>query len=198
MASLCAVVNSVDYVICSHSSQRVIVRASNPGQFENEVDIGAWSRGKHQRSVVYHGSVGINTDTPSEALSVNGNIRVTGAVLQPSDRRIKENLRPTDTKKQLENVRQLDLVHFDLREPWARQAGRSDSRHETGVVAQQVAEILPEAIHSGGLVTLDNGEVISDLKIVNKERIFFENVGAVQELCKMTEVGAGRGHDHLL
>ena len=34
--------------------------------------------------------MGINTDRPDEALSVHGNIRVTGRVLTPSDQRAKE------------------------------------------------------------------------------------------------------------
>lgn len=38
------------------------------------------------------GRVGINTDKPEEALSVNGNIRVTGRIEHPSDMRIKTHI----------------------------------------------------------------------------------------------------------
>ena len=55
------------------------------------------------------GAVGINNDAPSEALCVDGNMRVTGSVLQPSDRRVKENIAPTNTAAQLNNIRQLPL-----------------------------------------------------------------------------------------
>ena len=38
--------------------------------------------------------MGINTDKPEEALSVNGNIRVSGRIMQPSDMRVKKDIRP--------------------------------------------------------------------------------------------------------
>ena len=38
------------------------------------------------------GRIGINTDRPEEALTVHGNLRVTGHVIQPSDARAKENI----------------------------------------------------------------------------------------------------------
>ena len=38
----------------------------------------------------FAGNVGINTNSASEALAINGNIQMTGAILQPSDRRIKK------------------------------------------------------------------------------------------------------------
>ena len=44
--------------------------------------------------LLLQGRVGINTDKPEEALSVNGNIRVTGRIEHPSDVRIKTNIRP--------------------------------------------------------------------------------------------------------
>lgn len=83
-----------------------------------------------------------------------------------------------------------------------------------GVIAQEVQQILPEAVKEGGDVVCANGETISNLLVVNKvmkvqaciqyraqshyhqlwllpliskERIFMENVGAVKELCKLTD-----------
>ena len=38
------------------------------------------------------GRVGINVDLPPEALSVSGNIHLTGQLLQPSDERIKHSI----------------------------------------------------------------------------------------------------------
>ena len=35
------------------------------------------------------GKIGVNTDSPEEALSVNGNLQVTGQILQPSYMRLK-------------------------------------------------------------------------------------------------------------
>ena len=38
--------------------------------------------------------MGINVDTPNEALSVAGNLNLTGQLLQPSDARLKEDIVP--------------------------------------------------------------------------------------------------------
>lgn len=43
-------------------------------------------------AIVYNGRVGINTEVTDQALNVCGNIKVTGAVLQPSDIRVKNNI----------------------------------------------------------------------------------------------------------
>ena len=45
-------------------------------------------------TTVFHGKVGINTPSPEEALSVVGNVKLTGVMLQPSDLRVKENIKP--------------------------------------------------------------------------------------------------------
>ena len=45
------------------------------------------------------GRVGINYDHPDEALVVHGNVKVTGHVMNPSDRRAKQEIQ--EVKKQL-------------------------------------------------------------------------------------------------
>ena len=55
-----------------------------------------------------------------------------------------------------------------------------------GVLAQEVEQVLPDAVKHTGDVVLENGIVIEDLLVVNKDRIYLENVGAVQELAKLT------------
>lgn len=51
-----------------------------------------WQRGAVQEALVCQGRVGINTDSPDEALVVCGNATVMGTVLQPSDYRAKQNI----------------------------------------------------------------------------------------------------------
>lgn len=51
-----------------------------------------WQRGTVQDAVVCQGRVGINTDSPDEALVVCGNAKVMGAIMQPSDLRAKGNV----------------------------------------------------------------------------------------------------------
>ena len=53
-------------------SDRIIVRASNANTVD-EADA-LWIKGRNQ-TAVHHGNVGINTDVPTEALSVHGNIK---------------------------------------------------------------------------------------------------------------------------
>ena len=65
--------------------------------------------------MIFHGKVGINTDTPQEALTVHGNVLVTGQILKPSDQRIKENLQEIPTEKQLENIKNLKVYDYDLK-----------------------------------------------------------------------------------
>lgn len=51
-----------------------------------------WQRGAVQDSVVCSGRVGVNTDSPDEALVVCGNAKVMGAIMQPSDLRAKQKI----------------------------------------------------------------------------------------------------------
>jgi hypothetical protein len=54
------------------------------------------------------------------------------------------------------------------------------------VIAQEVQRVLPEAVHHGGTLRLNDGSVIDDLLVVNKDRLYLENIGAVQELSALT------------
>lgn len=63
-------------------------QASNPGQFESDVEL-CWQKGHTSESIYHAGRVGINTDRPDESLVVHGNLKVTGHIVQPSDLRAK-------------------------------------------------------------------------------------------------------------
>lgn len=57
---------------------------------------------------------------------------------------------------------------------------------DTGVIAQEIREVLPDAVQEAGSILLPSGEVIDNFLLVNKDRIYMENIGAVKELCKVT------------
>lgn len=57
---------------------------------------------------------------------------------------------------------------------------------DTGVIAQEIREVLPDAVLEAGSVLLPSGEIIDNFLLVNKDRIYMENIGAVKELCKVT------------
>uniref|UniRef100_A0A8C1XPX9 Myelin regulatory factor n=1 Tax=Cyprinus carpio TaxID=7962 RepID=A0A8C1XPX9_CYPCA len=177
--------HSQSFTVAAQVSERIIVRASNPGQFESDSEV-LWQRGQMQDSVYHHGRVGINTDRPDEALVVHGNVKVMGSLVHPSDIRAKENVKEVDTTDNLRRISQMRLVHYQYKPEFAATVG-IDATSETGVIAQEVQQILPEAVKEGGDVVCANGETIPNLLVVNKERIFMENVGAVKELCKLTD-----------
>ncbi|XP_069755436.1 myelin regulatory factor isoform X2 [Narcine bancroftii] len=174
-----------NHLVAAQISERIIVRASNPGQFESDTDV-LWQRGQLPDTVFHHGRVGINTDRPDEALVIHGNVKVMGSLIHPSDARAKENIQEVDTTEQLRRITQMRLVQYQYKPEFAATAGL-ESASETGVIAQEVKEILPEAVKESGDVVCANGETIENFLVVNKERIFMENVGAVKELCKLTD-----------
>ncbi|XP_041367258.1 myelin regulatory factor-like isoform X2 [Gigantopelta aegis] len=175
------------YMVAGSSSEKIIVRASNPGQFDSDVDI-PWAKGHTQDSVFHIGRVGINTDHPEEALTIHGNIKLTGHLMQPSDIRAKENIEELNTKESLQKVSQLRLYKYNYCDDYADTAGiPKDSRTDTGVIAQEMMEVLPDAVQETGDVILRSGQCIENFLVVKKDRIFMENVGAVKELCKLTD-----------
>ncbi|KAI1309357.1 Myelin regulatory factor-like protein [Halotydeus destructor] len=187
VVTLCAHVGDQTFQIASQASERIIVRASNPGQFENDIEL-SWQKGTTTDSIFHAGRVGINTEKPDESLVIYGNIKVTGQIIQPSDERAKTNITDVDTKTQLKNVSNMRIVKYDYKPEFAKEVGLSPSEIEcTGVLAQEVRQILPDAVKETGDMVLANGEKIEKFLVVNKERIFMENVGAVKELCKVTD-----------
>lgn len=164
-----------------------MIQASNPGQFENDMEL-SWQKGQSPESIYHAGRVGINTDRPDEPLVVHGNVKVTGHIVQPSDLRAKTNIEEISTREQLQNVANIRVVRYQFTPEFAQQVGLKDEDiNGTGIIAQEVQKILPDAIKETGDVILPSGERIEKLLVVNKERIFMENVGAVKELCKVTD-----------
>jgi len=148
----------------------------------------SWQKGHTSDSIYHAGRVGINTDRPEEALVVYGNCKITGQITHPSDIRAKENIREIDTKDQLRNVQQLRVVQYKYNPEFAKLVGLSEEEAvDTGVIAQEVQKVIPEAVKQSGDFELANGKKIENFLVVNKERIFMENVGAVKELCKVTD-----------
>ncbi|XP_037623957.1 myelin regulatory factor isoform X2 [Sebastes umbrosus] len=182
--------HSQSYTVAAQASERIIVRvtsghASNPGQFESDNEV-LWQRGQLPDSVYHHGRVGVNTDRPDEAMVIHGNLKVMGSLVHPSDIRTKENVQEVDTTDNLKRISQMRLVHYQYKPEFAATVG-IETTSETGVIAQEVQQILPEAVKEGGDFSCSNGETIPKLLVVNKDRIFMENVGAVKELCKLTD-----------
>ena len=161
--------------LCTLATEKIIVRASNPITFELKQDV-SWCKNPNSETIFHHGKVGIGTEHSNEALTVQGNIRVAGDILSPSDIRIKKNIAPVDTKKQLENLQKIQVVEFMYKPEYLH--GFSDQertgmkRKQLGVIAQDVRRILPDAVENAGDVSLENGENVPNMLIVNKDRLF--------------------------
>ncbi|XP_017350307.1 myelin regulatory factor-like protein isoform X1 [Ictalurus punctatus] len=185
VVGLYATVKEKSYLLVANVSERIIVRASNPGQFENDSEA-LWIKGQTPDSLVCQGLVGINTDSPDEALVVCGNAKIMGTVMHPSDSRAKENIKEVDSTEQLRRIAQMRIVEYDYKPEFASKMGINEV-HETGIIAQEVRELLPTAVKEVGDVTCSDGQKIPNFLMVDKEQIFMENVGAVKELCKLTD-----------
>jgi len=130
-------------------------------------------------SLVHMGKVGINVENPQESLCVDGNILLTGAMLKPSDRRLKQNISQVDGSQQLKNIKDLQIYDYDLK-GWR-------SVRERGVIAQDVEKLMPYAVEKLENVVLPNGQVIQNLLVVNERVLLFENIGATQHLSTVVE-----------
>lgn len=96
-----------------------------------------------------------------------------------------------DTTNQLKNIQRIRVVKYRYQPQFAVHSGLAtvhdcDDVMDTGVIAQEVRKVLPDAVKETGSVCLPDGFVIDNFLVVNKDRLFMENIGAVQELCKMT------------
>ena len=110
------------------------------------------------------GGVGIgmapSEGTATEArLCVAGDVFATGTLITQSDRRAKTGLQSIE--EPLEKVRQLKGYTFDLvhEEPGKRQ--RRTPRRHTGLIAQDVRDVLPEAVYPGanGMLSIAYGNL---------------------------------------
>jgi len=76
-----------------------------------------------------------------------------------------------DTKVQLNNVQQLRVVRYKYNPEFARLVGLSEEEAmDTGVIAQEVQKVIPEAVKETGDLDLGNGHRIENFLVVNKVR----------------------------
>jgi hypothetical protein len=112
------------------------------------------------------GNVGINNATASYTLDTIGNVRISSSLsvgninpngttgridassdivaFSSSDERLKENIKPIEDS--LEKVLKLNGVEFDWRKETKSAHGYEG--HDIGVIAQEIKEILPEAVRT--------------------------------------------------
>ncbi|KAJ1350428.1 NDT80 / PhoG like DNA-binding [Parelaphostrongylus tenuis] len=161
-------------LIQAQQSEKVIVRATNPGSFEPPESDVQWYR--NGGTLVCHGPVAIGTDRTAAKLTVDGDIYITGQVTRPSDIRLKEDIVEKTSRDALEHLQQLRIVDFRYKPEVADLWGLTEEqRRRTGLIAQELQAVLPDAVRDIGThLTID------------ESRIFYETVLAMQELCRLT------------
>jgi len=75
-----------------------------------------------------------------------------------------------DTSEQLRNVQKINVVHFSYKPEFSSLFGLSLKEADTGIIAQEVQAVLPEAVTNAGGIALPNGIVYDDFLVVNKVR----------------------------
>ena len=123
----------------------------------------------HDIGITAGGRLGVGTRTPSERLSVVGNICATGTIGTCSDERFKTDV--SQLSGALEAVGQLRGIRFKWRAQEFPSHGFSQAE-QIGFLAQEVAGVLPEVVSEGsdGTYSLDYGRLTPLLVEAIKEQ----------------------------
>lgn len=113
-----------------------------------------WTTSPLNATNIYYtaGNVGIGTTAPTERLHVTGNVFSTGSFMSTSDKTFKDALEPiTDP---LGRIAGLTGYTFVRRDPSPSLHPQPQPARETGLLAQDVAAVLPEAVTTAADGTL--------------------------------------------
>lgn len=152
-----------------------------------------WQRSQFVADGIYHqGKVGIGLDDPDESLVVYGNLKLTGTLIQPSDCRIKKNIQPINPSGSLTTISKINLYSFNYKHSYAQNCRQDEElkgglqKKEVGVLAQELQKILPDAVKNCGEFRLNGNERLDNFLVVNKDRLLFEGIAAIQQLNTVT------------
>ncbi|MFP2694346.1 tail fiber domain-containing protein, partial [Enterobacter ludwigii] len=146
--------------------------------------------GNASRGVIYAGRDGTMRIRPdnNDNGGANGYSFTFGAdgrftcvsVNQTSDERVKFDKEPVS--KALEKICSLTGYTFGI------QLTESESVHSAGIIAQELEQVLPVAVSSGGTGTTPDGEEINDLKTVDYSTMSALYVEAIKELAERLKI----------
>jgi len=145
----------------------------------------ALTAGANTTTSVQLGSLGIGT----AASGTTGEIRATNEVTAyySSDSRLKENVQTIENA--LNKLRQLNGVMFDWTEEVILQRGGEDGyfvrKHDTGLIAQQVEEVLPE-------VVADRQDGYKAIKYEKMAGLIIQGINELSEEIKTIKERLGR------
>ena len=190
--------NGMSYCIASKRTPGLIVRASNPRQFSTPESPPAqrndhWSSSGdgEYKGIFRHGPVGINTSmpSPSDALSVNGNIFLRGRLLREPVLRGQVEL--LDTFNSLRRVRSLQMMlHSGV---------DGVETVPAAISIPNLRDVMPDAVvnYDASARTSSpssnnncNGGV--GIEAMDIERLVYEMIGATQAMAQQLERAEGR------
>ncbi len=146
-----------------------VIQAAQDLRLELVVGSGSASTTQDSINLVSPGGVGINKQTPSYTLDIDGDVRATKDIIAFSDIRLKKDIRTI--KEPLQTIKQLRGVHYN----------RIDSNEPgMGVIAQEVETIVPE------LVKTDN-DGYKSVAYGNFVGLLIESVKALTEKVERLE-----------
>lgn len=120
-----------------------VTSAGNIPFYTHTGAVGSESYSERMR-ITSSGNVGIGTTSPAVKLGVSGAIIASDNITAygtPSDIRLKENIKVIDNA--LDKVKQLKGITYDL---------KSDGNRLTGLIAQDLQKVLPEAVYETSAV----------------------------------------------
>lgn len=131
------------------------VTYSDTSNVKNATAIGVGSQFRASNVIIlgsegaaYVSNVGVGIYNPTYKLHVNGVLAGQGAIVTPSDRRLKKNIRPLE--QSLQKILALRGVTYRWNAEAAKKVQlRTDSLVHYGFIAQEVEPILPHAVVTG-------------------------------------------------
>ena len=130
--------------------------------------------------------VGIGVTNPEDyklQLSQNSAAKpISSAWTIASDRRIKEDIVDADLDTCLENVKNLKLRYFKLRDDIVNLDPMFNDSHKLGWIAQEVEEVLPKCV-----TTVPIQYSLTNVKNLDADQIYVNMFGAIQKLAKENE-----------
>ena len=95
-----------------------------------------------------------------------------GSVQFTSDIRVKENIQPFT--KSLTELEKIETKTFEYK--------YNKGKTITGVIAQELEEVIPEAVEKGKFTRPDNNETFDDFRMVDQSIIFYTMLNSIKEL----------------
>jgi hypothetical protein len=159
---------------------------SNDASPCNLIGIGFWGN-DDLLAVQAGGNVGIGLTNPAYKLHVSGQIYATGDIVAFSDSRYKQTLQTITNP--LDKIQQLTGYTYNMTTPTDEQDTTKVTPRYTGLLAQDLEKVLPEAVHKDpeGKMSVAYGN-LAGLFVESIKELTKENKQLKERLDKLEEV----------